>query len=68
MNGIGLTHLSRHRNLKSLNLDSLRVSDADVPLLSDMTSLKQLTLTNTHVSNDGIEELRRQLPHCQIDH
>ena len=54
------------KNLESLDLSETAITDAALETLSNLTSLKQLTLTQTGISEEEMNRLRNALPHCAI--
>jgi hypothetical protein len=56
------------KNLKELDLGATAVSDTGLVHLGGLTSLTNLSLRGTNVSNKGIEELQKALPKCKIHH
>ena len=59
-------HVGGLRRLKWLLLTGTKVSDPGMEHLKVLTELKALNLGNTHVTKEGIEELRKALPNCEI--
>jgi hypothetical protein len=62
--GKGLEHLT---NLENLDVSGTLVDDRSLPALKQMRSLRLLSLWNTKVSRQGIEQLREALPACDIE-
>ena len=54
--------------LQSLDLSGSQISDRCLVYLKDLTSLKELDVTDTRPSNATVERLRRALPNCVIHH
>lgn len=52
--------------MEYLILESCNVTDAAIPALAKLQTLKHLRLNDTHVSQDGFEELQRSMPNCDI--
>ncbi len=52
--------------LEELVLTQTAVTDAAVKSLAKITSLKQVTVTKTHFTKEGVEQLRKALPGCKI--
>jgi hypothetical protein len=48
-----------------LNLYGTRVSDAGLKHLAGLSSLKELDLTGTQVTADGVAALHKALPNCK---
>lgn len=53
--------------LEKLDLRGRPITDAAVPLLSRLRTLRTLKLAGTNVSDDGINCLRTALPGCSIE-
>lgn len=62
----GLQHLSGLTSLNSLDLRITRVDDEALHHLSSLKDLKELWLCDTLVSDAAVDDLRNQLPDCQI--
>jgi hypothetical protein len=59
----GLSYLVGHRNLRVLHLDGCsQITDAGVVHLVQISSLRELSLSETQVTQRGIEALRKALP------
>ena len=54
------------RNLRVLKLPFNDITDAGSRALANLTNLTQLDLSGNYVSEEGVADLRRALPHCQI--
>lgn len=52
--------------IQYLTIDSAAVTDDCVPLLSRMTGLRQVSLTNTRITRAGYDQLHEALPGCQF--
>lgn len=52
--------------IETLNLFNTSVTDASVPALSKLTSLKRLYLSGTQVTAEGLTQLQTALPGCQV--
>ena len=52
-------------NLQLLSLDGTQVTDAGLVHLKRLSSLRWLKLTRTKVTDDGVRELQKSLPHLQ---
>ena len=50
----------------SLKLNS-QVTDASLPVLKRLTRLSRLRLSQTGISENGLDELKRALPGCAIE-
>ena len=59
-------HLEAQTELQTLNLCWTDLTDASVPFLQRMTSLRGLDLRGNKISDRGIDMLREALPQCQI--
>jgi Leucine-rich repeat (LRR) protein len=71
----GLAHNSPDRHVKViakihtleyLDLSGNKITDVSVPELAKLKNLTALYLTNTQLSSDGIEQLKRLLPNTEI--
>ena len=51
-----------------LNLSGTSVTDAEIQVLASMSSLQQIDLSRTAVTNSGIASLKAALPQCEIIH
>ncbi len=58
--------IHRMWSLNSLRVQSKQISDSTVPQLAQLVRLRFLTLFDTHITDGGLLELQRRLPHCQI--
>lgn len=61
-----LIHLQRLRDLKVLDLVGAPVSDAGLRQLYPIKTLIQVSLSNTQVTQQGVEDLKRALPNASI--
>ena len=57
---------AKMKNLKSLYLEGVRISDAAVPQLKKMTNLEVLSVKGTMVTAEGLQELQQALPECEV--
>ncbi len=64
----GLIHLQGLTNLHTLNLDCTRVTNAGLLHLRNLSKLRNLYLSETTVTEKGIDNLRAALPKCRITH
>ena len=64
--GAGLKHLAGLKGLEQLGLAGTEVSDSELPLLACLTNLKYLDIRSTKISEEGVRELRKALPGCEI--
>jgi hypothetical protein len=63
----GLVYLKEMAELRQLHLGATRLTDAGLRHLAGLTNLKRLWLNwEIPVTHDGVEELRRALPNCEI--
>ena len=58
--------LSKLQNLKTLSFDATQVTDAAIPTLSQMKSLTLLSITQTKFTADGVKQLAKAMPWCEI--
>jgi hypothetical protein len=61
-----LTCLEKLRNLNSLDLDGLPISDAGLRHLYPLKTLTSVSLLNTQVTQKGVDDLKRALPNTRI--
>ncbi|MEN6450633.1 MAG: hypothetical protein ABFC96_09095 [Thermoguttaceae bacterium] len=61
-----LANLEPLKDLEILNLSGSPVTDAGLKHLQELKNLHHLTLTGTLVTVDGVDKLRRALPHVGI--
>lgn len=61
-----LSLLAGTSGIQYVTLDSDAVTDECVPALSQMTGLRQISLTNTRITREGYDQLHEALPGCQI--
>ena len=64
--GSGLVHLKGLTKLRSLNLYSTNVTDAALKHLEGLASLQSVDLTDTKVTDAGVESLAAAMPNCRI--
>ena len=62
----GLAELKHLHGLRTLRLEGLEVSDADLEQLEMLKSLRLLDLSWTNVSETGIARIERALPECRV--
>ncbi len=53
--------------LESLDIRGTKVSDGGIATLKQLSRLTLLRLTNSSISNDGIDEIRNALPNCKLE-
>ncbi|TWT39507.1 protein kinase domain-containing protein [Blastopirellula retiformator] len=56
------------KNLRKLTLQFPQVTDAAVPVLSQLQQLTELDLRETAISPQGYEQLKQALPDCKIEY
>jgi hypothetical protein len=61
----GLVHLQNHE-LRELYLDGTAISNAALDTLTSLASLKLLDIRATHITDQGIRRLIRELPKTEI--
>jgi len=64
----GMRHLSKLTNLEELNLTHTYVSDVSIEILTNLKKLKDLRLSGTRFTKEGVAKLVRALPECEIDY
>ena len=52
--------------LRELRLRGLKVTDASVESLSEMTFLEKLSVRGTGVTRDGVDQLKKAMPETYI--
>lgn len=63
----GVADIAKLQNVVSLNLNGCTaITDQSVPILGQMTGLKELWLSQTGITSAGIESLHTLLPNCTI--
>ncbi|MFN7731695.1 MAG: hypothetical protein ACK5OB_07325 [Pirellula sp.] len=63
----GVADIAKLQNVVFLNLNGCTaITDQSVPILGQMTRLKELWLSQTGITSAGVESLRMLLPHCSI--
>ena len=53
-------------HLRELRLRGLKVTDASVESLSEMTFLETLSVRGTGVTRDGVDQLKKAMPETYI--
>jgi len=59
----GMAHLETFTKLNSLDLRDTQVSDAAVPQIKKLKSLRHMYLSD-YITDAGIEELMQGMPNC----
>jgi hypothetical protein len=54
------------RNLRYIQLDNTRITDAGLMRLEELKGLDSLSLGDTQITNDGIIKLKKALPNTSI--
>jgi hypothetical protein len=62
-----LAHLKNNKIMFSLMLKNMKVSDAGLENLKGLAALKELNLTGSKVTADGVKKLAAALPKCKIE-
>lgn len=62
----GLARLESLRSLSWLELWDIPVSDAGLKHIAELKSLRNLMLRSEYHTPEGLAELRRALPNCEI--
>jgi hypothetical protein len=63
----GVQHLKAFPKLSELDLSNTKIDDGCVEYLGDLSGLKQLNISYTNISDEGLATLRIMLPDCQIE-
>lgn len=61
-----IPHIRPLKTLQSLHLDGSLITDACITNLGLMTGLRMLSVGNTLMTPEGIQQLQRELPKCKI--
>ena len=64
--GKGLAGLKSLPNLQSISVAGPQVTDADLPVLMSLKRLRMICLTQTSVTKEGVDVLRKALPNCKV--
>lgn len=64
----GVKHTLGLPRLRSLELDATQITDECLESLSHSSGLKVLTMHETRVTSEGVTELKKRLPDCEIRH
>jgi hypothetical protein len=67
ISGGGMEHLTSLPGLTWLDLADTSIGDEDLRHLTKLAALISLDLRGTRVTADGVQQLQRALPRCQID-
>ncbi len=62
----GVVSLSKHTQLRQLNVSENSLSDACVPHLASIKTLSVLVISETNITKQGLERLKAALPKCKI--
>ena len=63
----GLQHLKGLTKLRELRLYT-QITDAGLEHLEGLTNLESLFLGGTHLTDEGVKQLGKALPNCDIVH
>ena len=64
--GKGLKHLANLTKLEYLYLAGTQVGNGDLPQLYGLSMLRHLDVAGTAVTDEGVEQIDRQLPNVQV--
>ena len=64
----GLKDITKMQQLKSLIVNSTKITDAGLKDIAKLQKLKSLWLSDTNITDEGAAELRKALPNCRIVH
>lgn len=67
MTDVGVDYLRRAPGIERLWVCGRGVTDAAVPMLAELSELRELVLLTTSITGAGRRELQRALPKCKID-
>jgi hypothetical protein len=67
VNGSGLSHLTKLKNLKDLNVKYTEFNDAGLKLLPKIAGLQRVHVGNTKVTKAEVEKTARALPKVTIN-
>lgn len=63
----GLRSLTGLTKLSQVILDDTDITDAGLPAFYELQNLESLSLQGTRVTRDGVDELKRRLPQCNVN-
>lgn len=63
----GMTHLKEMTSLRVLHLSNTNISDAGADHIKGLTKLRELQLAYTSIGAQGVRDLQKLLPDCQIE-
>jgi hypothetical protein len=65
----GMKYLSTlNTNLDTLWLSNTKVTDESLEHFKKLTTVRRIVLRGTKVSKEGVEQLRKALPKCTVEH
>jgi hypothetical protein len=64
----GIAALREQRHLQSLDVSATAITDAALDVLVNLPYLSQLDLRETGVTEGAVRELRRRMPHTEVDY
>ena len=53
-------------DIRALDLSQVPVNDSDLEHVTPLKELRQLDLTSTKVTDEGVAKLQKALPNCKI--
>lgn len=68
LNSNYLATLASCDSVRTLNLESTGLDDTAIDHLAKLTQLETLTIWDTRLTAEGLADLERRLPNCQIEH
>jgi hypothetical protein len=63
----GIAYLNALPKLQYISATNLNITDAAFESFTKMTALRDLELSNTRVSREGIDRLRQAMPTCEVN-
>jgi len=66
IDGYNLKHLAGMKNLRLVMLTATKVSDEHLPRLYSATHLRVVNLDGSKCTLEGVADLRKHLPKCEI--
>jgi serine/threonine protein kinase/Leucine-rich repeat (LRR) protein len=63
---LGMSYVGELKRLERLSLANSGATDASLKYMHDLVNLRELDLTGTRVTSEGIAALRKVLPRCDI--